>query len=59
MSKYNYFLDLVRKNFTKLESLGQFKSPTLEAYLTGTRRARPVSIMLIASSLDENWRLFV
>lgn len=56
MNKYDHFLQLIRDNFSQL--LSQFKQTTLEAYLQGRTKARPVTIMAIASSLGKDWNLY-
>lgn len=59
MTKYNLFLQLVLNNYNALLQTGCLKKETLDNYLARKRRARPVTIMLIAQLLNQNWQLYV
>lgn len=57
--KYNLFLQLISNNYNTLLQTGCFKKQTVDNYLAKKRRARPVTIMLIAQLLNQNWQLYV
>lgn len=61
MNKYNLFIQLLanNNNYQQVLQSGMFKKKSLDEYLQGTRKARPVTIMLIARVLGQNYQLYV
>lgn len=59
MCKYTLFIQLLSNNYQQVLQSGVFKKKTLEDYLNSTRKAKPVSIILIAKILGQNYQLYV
>lgn len=61
MTKYNLFLQLLAdtNSYQQILQTGIFKENTLKEYIHCTRKARPVSIILIAKILNQNYHLYV
>lgn len=57
--KYNLFVQLLINNYSQVVRTGIIKEQTLNEYIQGTRKARPVSIILISKILGQNYNLYV
>lgn len=56
---YTQFLQLLQENYQQLSTNGMFQTSTLDAYLQGTRKARPATIMAAALALGKPWQNYV
>lgn len=57
--KYQNWLQWLATTKTALLQTGAFRESTLDSYLSGVRRARPVTIMLSASLMGASYTNFI